>query len=86
VHSDDIGQAYRLAVTRDVRGAFHRRPPVMDTGRARAELGWTPRVRAVDALAELLQDIPAARRVTRPRSLRSAYACTNRRRSRSIRP
>ena len=32
--------------------------PVMDTSRAREELGWTPRVSALDALAELLQGIP----------------------------
>jgi UDP-glucose 4-epimerase len=32
--------------------------PVMDTARARDELGWTPKVNAVDALAELLSGIP----------------------------
>jgi nucleoside-diphosphate-sugar epimerase len=32
--------------------------PVMDTSRARNELGWTARVSAVDALAELLSGIP----------------------------
>jgi nucleoside-diphosphate-sugar epimerase len=32
--------------------------PVMDTSRAREELGWTPRVSALDALAELLEGIP----------------------------
>jgi nucleoside-diphosphate-sugar epimerase len=32
--------------------------PVMDTSRARSELGWTPKVSAVDALAELLSGIP----------------------------
>jgi len=111
VHSDDIGEAYRLAVTDDrARGAYNiaadpligaaefaglvdarivevpRRAvrtaldlswrarlqatepgwldlafgvPVMDTSRARAELGWAPSVSALDALAELLGGIPA---------------------------
>jgi UDP-glucose 4-epimerase len=105
VHSLDIGQAYRLAVMREVRGAFnvaaepvidpevlsevlharripvqprflraaagvswrlHLQPspagwvdlalsvPVMDTTRARTELGWEPRFSATQALAELL--------------------------------
>jgi UDP-glucose 4-epimerase len=109
VHSADIGEAYRLAVTSDARGAFNiaagpvigpaefgeavgarvvgvsprvartaldlswrgrlqaSEPgwldlalgvPVMDTSRAREELGWTPRVSALDALAELLEGIP----------------------------
>jgi UDP-glucose 4-epimerase len=104
VHSLDIGEAYRLAVMRDVRGAFNiaaepvidpevlsevlharRIPvqprllraaagvswrlylqpspagwvdlalsvPVMDTTRARTELGWEPRFSATQALAEL---------------------------------
>ena len=106
VHSLDAGEAYRLAVVRDVRGAFNiaaepvldpdelgrllgARPvpvpaaalragadltwrlrlqpsspgwvdmalsvPLMDTTRAREELGWTPRRTAGDALLELLE-------------------------------
>ena len=105
VHSYDAGEAYRLAVTREVRGAFNiaaepvldprelgrllgARPvpvparvlrgaaaltwrlrlqpaaegwvdmalavPVMDTARARRELGWTPRFSAGEALLDLL--------------------------------
>jgi UDP-glucose 4-epimerase len=107
-HSDDVGQAYRLAATRDVRGAFniaadpvldtgqlarmlrakavrvparviragatltyhlHLQPtepgwvdmalqsPVMDTTRARTELGWVPEYSANDAVAELLEGL-----------------------------
>jgi UDP-glucose 4-epimerase len=33
--------------------------PVMDTSRARSELGWTPTVSSLDALAELLDGLPA---------------------------
>lgn len=109
VHSSDVGDAHRRAVTSDVRGAFNiaadpvigpaqfgaavgtrvveiparvartaldlswrgrlqaSEPgwldlalgvPVMDTSRARDELGWRPRVSAVDALVELLDGIP----------------------------
>ena len=105
VHSLDAGEAYRLAVTRDVRGAFNiaadpvldpdelgrilgARPvrvparvvrtladvtwklrlqpsppgwvdmalavPLLDTARARRELGWTPRRSASEALLDLL--------------------------------
>jgi UDP-glucose 4-epimerase len=105
VHSFDVGEAYRLALTRDVRGAFNvaadpvldppelgrllgARPvpvperalrvavdltwklrlqptpagwldlalgvPLMDTTRAREELGWTPTRSAGDALLELI--------------------------------
>ena len=105
LHSADVADAYRLAVTSDVRGAFNvaadgvldgpavakvldARPlatprplvravvaaawharlapadpklvdlaldlPVMDTTRARVELGWRPRHSAEEALAELL--------------------------------
>jgi UDP-glucose 4-epimerase len=105
VHSLDAGEAYRLALTRDVRGAFNiaadpvldpdelarileARPvrvparvvrtladvtwklrlqpsppgwvdmalavPLMDTARARRELGWTPRRSAAEALLDLL--------------------------------
>src|SRR5436190_2644755 len=105
VHSLDVGEAYALAVTRDVRGAFniaaepvldpdelgrilHARPvrvpakalrlavdatwrlhlqptppgwvdmalavPLLDTTRAREELGWQPRHSSADALLELL--------------------------------
>jgi UDP-glucose 4-epimerase len=108
VHSHDVGEAYRLAVTRDVRGAFnvaaepvldpqelgralgarpvpmparlarrladvtwrlHLQPtppgwvdlglgvPIMDTRRAREELGWEPRRTAVEALLDLLAGI-----------------------------
>jgi UDP-glucose 4-epimerase len=110
VHTSDIAQAYRLAVTNgDARGAYNIAAdpvigpsefgrivgarvvevppgvvrttldlswrarlqasapgwldmalgvPVMDTARAWGELGWTPKVSAVDALAELLSGIP----------------------------
>jgi len=105
VHSEDVAEAYRLAIHADVHGAFNiaadpvidsellaevfeARPvpmtsralrygagltwrlrlqpsppgwidlavgvPIMDIGRARAELRWTPRVDAVDALKELV--------------------------------
>ncbi|MFI6538622.1 hypothetical protein ACIBHY_39640 [Nonomuraea sp. NPDC050547] len=108
VHAADVGQAYRLAVTRQVTGAFNiaadpvidprtladlldarlvrvpaallrgalaaawrmrlvptapdlldmvLRVPLMDTTRARAELGWTPEHTAVDAVRELLEGI-----------------------------
>lgn len=33
------------------------RTPLMDTGRARRELGWEPRVAAIDALLELLEGV-----------------------------
>jgi nucleoside-diphosphate-sugar epimerase len=105
VHTDDVGQAYRLAVVGDARGPFnlaaepvldadtlagllHARPvrvpagllkagaaatwrlhlqpvspgwldlalqsPLLDAGRARAELGWRPRRNATETLQELL--------------------------------
>jgi nucleoside-diphosphate-sugar epimerase len=108
VHSLDIGQAYRLAATKDVRGAFNvaadpvidpdmlaevlgarkvpmqgrvlrgladaawrlrLQPspagwidlalgvPLMDTTRARTELGWEPRRTATEALLELLEGL-----------------------------
>ncbi|HEY0516132.1 MAG TPA: NAD-dependent epimerase/dehydratase family protein [Solirubrobacteraceae bacterium] len=108
VHSDDVGDAYRLAVMRDVRGAFNiaadpvldassvaaalgarpvqiparlvraaaeaswrlrlqptspdwldlgMRTPLMDTSRARTELGFSPRHSALDAMLELLDGI-----------------------------
>ena len=108
VHSLDVGDAYRLALVRDVRGAFNvaadpvldpqrlgrllgARPvpvragvlraaasltwrarlqptpagwldmalavPIMDTSRARRELGWTPRRDAGVALLELLDGL-----------------------------
>jgi len=108
VHSLDAGQAYRLAATSEVRGAFniaadpvldphvlarvfqtrrlrvparalrslaalswrlHLQPsppgwldmalaaPIMDTSRARHELGWMPRYSSTEALLELLAGI-----------------------------
>jgi nucleoside-diphosphate-sugar epimerase len=83
VHSLDVGEAYHLAITRDVRGPFNvaaepvldppelgrllgARPvppgwldlalgvPLMDTSRARDELGWSATRSAGDALLELL--------------------------------
>ena len=108
VHSYDVGDAYRLAIVGDARGAFnvaadpvldppelarllgarlvpvppglvrgatglawrlHLQPtppgwvdlalgvPIMDTGRARRELGWAPRHSAVDALRELMEGL-----------------------------
>ncbi|GAA1882735.1 NAD-dependent epimerase/dehydratase family protein [Actinomadura bangladeshensis] len=110
LHSADAGQAFRLAATRDVRGAFniaadpvmdaaeiadvlgartvrvpqrgvraliaaawnlHLVPaspglfelamqiPVMDTGRARAELGWAPRHSAREAFSEFVDGLRA---------------------------
>src|SRR5579875_3728380 len=104
VHSDDAGQAYRLAVVREVRGPFNigteqlarlldakpvRVPPavlraglaagwyarlvpaepnlfdmalhlpVMDTTRARQELGWSPARSAADTLGEFLAGLRA---------------------------
>ncbi|MEA2419139.1 MAG: hypothetical protein QOE60_1345 [Thermoleophilaceae bacterium] len=108
VHSYDAGEAYRLAIVRDVRGAFniaadpvldpdeladllgarkvpvsasvvraaaeaswhaHAQPtppgwvdmalsvPVMNTARARTELGWSPRHSSRDALMDLLNGL-----------------------------
>jgi UDP-glucose 4-epimerase len=108
VHSRDVGEAYVLAATKDVRGAFNiaadpvigsdeladalgARPipipgpvlrylteltwrlrlqptppgwldmalqvPLMDTRRARDELGWNPRHSSIDALLELLEGL-----------------------------
>jgi nucleoside-diphosphate-sugar epimerase len=111
VHSDDVGDAYRLAVVRDVEGAFNlaadpvldpdvlghllgARPvpvpakavrglatatwklrlqptppgwldmglsvPILDSRRAREELGWLPRYRSTEALSELLDGMRAS--------------------------
>jgi nucleoside-diphosphate-sugar epimerase len=112
VHSDDVAEAYRLAVVRDVRGAFNiaaepaigpdeisrilsARPlslsprlvraltdlswrmrlqpsppgwldmalgaPLMETSRAREELGWQPRVSSLDALRDLFEGLRRGR-------------------------
>jgi len=117
VHSRDVGEAYRQAVVRDVRGAFNlaaepvldperlsealgARPvdvaprvaralvdwswklrlqpsppgwldmalkvPLMDSRRAREELGWEPRVDAVEALLELLEGMRRGRGIETP--------------------
>jgi nucleoside-diphosphate-sugar epimerase len=124
VHSDDVGEAYRLAV-RDpqARGAYNiaadpvldgatlgralgARPvrvppralrvladlsfrarlqptppgwldmglavPVMDSRRAREELGWTPRHSATDALLELLEGMRASAGIDTPALARGA--------------
>jgi UDP-glucose 4-epimerase len=111
VHSLDVGEAYRLALVGDARGAFNlaaepvldgdtvgrlldARPvpvpvpllraaagvswhlrlqpvstgwvdlgvgsPLLDSGRARAELGWSPRHSAIEALQELLAGLREA--------------------------
>lgn len=108
VHSYDVGEAFRLALTKDVRGAFNlatepvldakeigrilnarplplsarvaragadiswrlrlqpvpagwldlsRQVPIMDTSRARTELGWTPRYSADETLLEILEGL-----------------------------
>jgi nucleoside-diphosphate-sugar epimerase len=108
VHSYDVGEAYRLALTRDVQGPFNiaaepvldppelarllrarrvRVPPrllrlavaaswrlrlqpspegwldmalavpIMDTTRARTQLGWTPQMGADEALLDLLRGL-----------------------------
>lgn len=108
VHSADVGQAYRQALVRDVRGAFNLvadpvldaatvaatmatrlvpvpvglaraavsaswrlrlqptspdwvdllvRPTLLDAGRARRELAWTPAHSATDALAEFMEGV-----------------------------
>jgi UDP-glucose 4-epimerase len=110
VHSLDVGEAYRLAIVRPVRGAFNiaadpvigpeelgrvfdarpvRTPPavlrwgmaaswrlrlqpspegwihmgyqapIMDTARARGELGWVPKYSAIEALQELVEGLRA---------------------------
>jgi nucleoside-diphosphate-sugar epimerase len=117
VHSLDVGEAYRLAITREVRGPFnvaaepvldpdelgrilHARPvrvppaalrlladvtwrlhlqptppgwvdmalavPLMDTTRAREELGWRPRHTSAEALLELLGGMQDASGVDTP--------------------
>jgi len=112
VHARDVGEAYRLALLSDARGAFnlaadpvigpgelaeilHARPvrlrasvlrlgataaykarlaptepgwldmglavPLMDSARARTDLGWEPRHSATDALRELLEGLRSGR-------------------------
>lgn len=117
VHSYDIGEAYRLAITKEVRGAFnvaadpildvdeladlfgarrvrikpdtvyklwnatyklrlHPTPPgwldlalqtpVMDTSRARTELGWDPQHTSKEALLDLLKGMRGGEGVATP--------------------
>jgi UDP-glucose 4-epimerase len=117
VHSHDVGEAYRLAVTRDVRGAFniaadpvldpdalaqilharklpvprplaraavaatwrlHLQPtpegwldmalavPLMNTTRAREELGWEPGRSAADAIRDVLEGISTGGQLPTP--------------------
>jgi nucleoside-diphosphate-sugar epimerase len=117
VHSRDVGEAYRLALTREVHGAFNiaadpvigppelaevlgaqplRVPgsvvraltsvtwrlrlqptppgwvdlalgsPLMDTRRAREELGWSPKHGSLEALMELLEGIRGGRGMPTP--------------------
>jgi UDP-glucose 4-epimerase len=117
VHSHDVGEAYRLALVRPVRGAFNvaaepaigppelarllnARPvsispgllrrlaevtwklrlqpsppgwvdmalgvPLMDTARARRELGWSPARSSLDALADLLSGLRHADGLSTP--------------------
>jgi hypothetical protein len=62
VHSADLGEAYRLAVTGDAGwidlalGA-----PTMDIGRAHRELGWSARRSSLEALAEPLNGLRRGR-------------------------
>ena len=117
VHTDDVAEAYRLAVKADVRGAFNvaadpvlsgediahalgarsitvpqgltrtaaalawrlrlsptpegwvdiaLRLPLLDTTRARHELGWTPSTTATETLEEVLQALRSGRGGTTP--------------------
>lgn len=123
VHSLDVGEAYRQAVVRPVRGAFNiaadgvlgppelaallkarrvpvpakllraamtltwrarlqpaeagwldmgMQTPIMDTTRARTELGWTPSRSAADAVGELLDGLRAGAGGTTPPLARRA--------------
>lgn len=55
LHATDVAEAYRLAVTTDARGAYNlAADPVLDTARARDDLGWSPRWASGDALLDLL--------------------------------
>ena len=57
VHSDDVGEAYRLALTRDARGAFNiAAPPVLDP----PELGRLLGARPVPVRARVLRTVMAA--------------------------
>jgi UDP-glucose 4-epimerase len=78
VHSNDVAEAYRQAIVRDVSGAFNvaaepaigpdelssllkaRQLGMVDSSRARRELGWQPSRTALEAIEDLLSGLRRA--------------------------